>query len=71
MIITRDRKEDNDDDDDDATKVPAVIRRTLQENKFPLLHLLLLWKNLQQAYHSLDRECFGQFQRKSSALEEN
>ena len=32
--------------DTDLGKVPAVVRRTLEENKFPFLHLLLLRKHL-------------------------
>ena len=38
--------EEEEEDEDVSRKIPAVVRRTLQENKFPLLHLLLLWKNL-------------------------
>ena len=38
--------EEEEEDEDVSKKIPAVVRRTLQENKFPLLHLLLLWKNL-------------------------
>ena len=38
----------DDDDDDVGAKLPAVVGRTLEENKFPFLHLLLLllWKTL-------------------------